>query len=659
MFFTFSVLSAVNALVIIDSALASSCLYYMKGFDWGCGGTGQGHHMYMCRCANVDWLGSVGNCISSEGTNAGEISHAYAHVALRCKQRGDKDYSVEQLRNWTKNATSYLQIPTASDKKVLLNHPLSVDQSAFAVYERSFRQMNHHVFKTQWFGWGLVFFWAALLAIYAVTNIMWRLFRVNIFGATLYQMYQKYMSPTTAIFGLSRWQIFICFLFTVQTVLLTALSYTVDMPNMYINDRYLLTLDLIGYRSGIIAFSLMPVVFVFGIRNNPFCWLTGLSRADFLVFHYISAIIMSIEALIHSAVWTAYAMKSGPYSVWVVDGYWRWGIVGTVLVFLMLGQSVKVVRTIMYETFLLVHQCFGWLFIVSMYYHCIILGWMGWVYSIIALTAYDRLVRFYKTFIVNRGFTNVIVSVVDNKVLKITIPKPIAYDVVYRPGSYVYLSFYHWPLWHQCWQSHPFTVISSPLISSNVLTIYLRVKKGTTANLAKLKTNEKGRVSMWALIDGPYGEGASSFDKTDTIVGMAGGLGICGILPSLYNAPANSRLYWVINKTNDVLVLSGDMEYLISRGMEVNVVLTAVEETDDTVEFLKSHPYVSVEGSRPSMQEWVSEAVEFGKTTSAKKLFIVSCGAGNMDKQIRNSIASRVEVGLDMTIHHQFEKATW
>lgn len=657
--FTLFLLCAVHALVIIDSALASSCLYYMKGFNWGCGGTGQSHHMYKCRCANIDWLGSVGNCIATQGTNAGEISHAFAHAALRCKQRGNKDYVGSDIRQWAENATAYLQMPTANDTKVQVYHPLAVNETDFAIYERSFSQINHHVLKTQWFGWGLVFFWAALLAVHTVFNFMWRLFRINIFGATLYQIHQKYLSPKTAFFGLSRWNIVIFSLFTIQTVLVSALSYTVELPNVYIKDPYLLKLDLIGYRTGIISFSLMPLTFIFGIRNNPFCWLTGLPHSEFIIYHKVAAIFMSIEAMIHSAVWTHYAFIAGPYTVWSVDAYWKWGVVGTILAFLILFQSFRFIRTLMYETFLVVHKLFGWLFIVSMWYHCNILGWMGWVYSLIALTAYDRLVRFFKIFVVNRGFTDIIVTVVDEKVLRISIPKPMAYDVAYRPGSHVYLSFFHWPIWYQCFQSHPFTVISSPVVSSKVLTIYVRVKKGTTAKLAKLRTNEKGYLSMWALIDGPYGEGAVSYRETDSVVGIAGGMGVCGILPSLYNAPANSKLYWVINNANDVVVLSRDIDYLISRGMDVKVLLTSVDETDDTLLLVKSHPYISVEGTRPAMADLVADAVEFGKKVSATDLFIVSCGAGSMDTEIGNSISKKVEVGQKMAIHHQLESFTW
>lgn len=652
-------LSCINALVIIDSSLALACVYYMKGFDWGCGGTGQGHAMYVCRCANVDWLGSVSNCIATQSSDQGKISHAFAHVALRCKQKGGYDYDAADMANWAANATQYLQMPTSQDKEAEVHHPLAVNQTSFEYYARSFNQINHHVFKTQWLGWGLVFFWVTLVSILTVANVAWKLFRVNIYGRTLTQVYQKHLSPTTAIFGLSRFHVIVFTLFTIQAVLSSALSYNVDLPNAYINDRYLLTLDLIGYRTGIIAFSLTPVVFVFGLRNNPFCYLTGVSQAQFITYHKLVAIIMSIEALVHSSVWTAYAMTSGPYSVWSVDDYWRWGVVGTVLIFLMLGQSVQVVRDLMYETFLVIHKVFGWLFIVAMWYHCYILGWMGWVYAMIALTAYDRLVRFIKTFVVNRGYTDITISVIDDKVLKVTLPKPLAYDAAYRPGSQIYLSFYHWSIWYQCWQSHPFSVISSPVVSPDVLVIYVRIKKGTTKALSKLKTDEKGNVSMWALIDGPYGEGARTYSVTDAVVGIAGGMGICGIIQSFYKCAAPSKLMWAVNNINDVGALSSDLDYLASRGVELSVVLTKECESEDSISLLKSYPYLTVIDCRPNLSEWVDAAVKFAAASSSKDLYVVTCGSGTMDATIGNEVAKRVQIGLELVIHHHQENFVW
>lgn len=650
--------SLAYALVIIDSALALSCVYYMKGFDWGCGGSGQGHKMYMCRCANVEWLGSVSSCIATQGSNPGQIEHAWAHVALRCKQKGGYDYDAQDMRDWAGNATSYLVMPTEQDYTVQVTRPLAVNETAYEYYKRSFNQMNHHVFKTQWFGWGLIFFWAMIMTVFTVANVAWRLLRWNIYGKLMAQVYQKHLSPTTKLFGLSRLNVILFAAHTIQTVLSTALSYSVELPNAYINDSYLLTLDLIGYRLGIIAFSLMPLVFIFGLRNNPLCFLTGLSQAQFITYHKFVAIVMCIEALVHSAVWTAYAMKSGPYSAWSIDDYWRWGVVGTVILFLMLGQSIRAVRTLMYETFLLAHKILGWLFIVAMWYHCYILGWMGWVYAMIALTVYDRTVVFVKTFVVNRGYTNVTVSVVDDKVLKITIPKPLAYDAVYKPGSQIYLSFYHWSIWYQCWQLHPFSVTLSPVMSPNVLVIYVRIKKGTTRLLANLKTDEKGRVDIFALIDGPYGQGAHSYTAEDTVVGVAGGMGICGIIQNFYRVPAQSKLFWVVNNFNEVQMLSRDLSYLVKRGVDVHVVLKGCENESAEMH-LKNYPYLSISRERPSLGAWVEESVEFAKFNGSQNLFVLTCGNGLMDNTISNEVAKRVQIGLQLMIHHQQEYFVW
>lgn len=657
-FFIVSLLGLAHSLVVIDSALASSCIYYMKNFEWGCGGTGQGHAMYKCRCASIEWLGSVSNCISTKGDESGQIEHALAHVTKRCAQKAHLFFTVDDMVGFSENATQFLEYPTAKDLKVQVYHPLSVNETAFEVYDRSFKQMNHHVFKTQWFGWGLVFFWALFVALYTVANINQKYFRVALFGKKTSQWCQKTFMPVTPIFGLTRLNILIMSLFTVQTVLSTALSYTVELPNMYINDVYFLTLDLIGYRSGIIAFSLLPVVYIFGVRNNPFCYLTGLPSCEFIKYHKFVALIMSLEALVHSAVWTAYAIRSGGYMSWSIDVYWRWGIVGTVIIFVMIGQSLRIVRTYMYEAFLVLHKVLSWLFIVAMWYHCDILGWMGWVYAMIAITVFDRVVRFFKIYFVNRGFTEVRVKIVDDSVLKISIPKPLLFHAVYRPGTHLYLSFFHWPMWYNCFQSHPFTLISSPVEYDGSMTVYVRVKKGVTRTLSNLKTDDKGTVAMWSLIDGPYGGGAGNYAENDQLVGITGGIGICSVLHHFYEKPQNSKLLWAVNNMADVLSLRSDLEFLIRKGTEVTVFYNSKADEDDIL-IEKSLDYVRVVSNRQNVDEWVAEAITSAKNQNKTDLFVVSCGPGSMDKDVNDSILKRVEVGLPLSVHHKLENFQW
>lgn len=645
------------ALVIIDSSLASACIYYMKGFDWGCGGTGNGMAMYMCRCANIDWVGSVTNCMVSQAADHAETVHAWKHVATRCLQKADIVYTVDELEAYSENATSYMEAPPTNVSERLY-HPISVNVSAYEIYKTSFDDMNHHVFKCQWFGWGLVFFWGALIAYLTVSNMMWSFFRIHVTPRLIKQWYQRHLMQNTSLWGLSRADLIIMSLFTVQTACSTALSYTVSLPNMYINDVYFLTLDLIGYRSAIIAFSLMPVVYVFGLRNNPFCFLTGLPQAYFIKFHKFVGIIMAIEALIHSSIWTAYGIRSGGYALWAVDDYWRWGIVGTILIFLMLFQSVNFFRKLMYEFFLLFHKIFGWLFIVAMWYHCLTLGWMGWVYSLIAFTAYDRVVRLFKIFFVNRGYTQIQATVVDDKIVKLRIPKSELYDYFYKPGLHVFVSFYHWSIWYQCFQSHPFTIITSPVENGDHFVIYVRVKKGNTSTIAKLRGDEKGQILMWLLIEGPYGNGVPTFTDSELLVGIAGGLGICALLPAFYQNPKGSVLHWAVNNEADIEYLRADLDFLVARGTDVRVYYTRGKGEDD-FSIQSGCKYVSYCAGRPDVDEWVKEAQETAALSKKSDVYILSCGPCAMDNNVQSSVCNRTIVGLALSIHYVRENYTW
>lgn len=657
-----SLLETASALVIIDSALASSCLYYFKDFNWGCGGTGQGHAMYMCRCFNVDWLGSVLNCMVTQGKNQAEVIHAWKHMALRCLQKAHVDYSVEQIEAWSNNATHYMQPPKDSDKKVKVTHPLSVNSTSYAPFRRTFNEMNHHVFKTQWFGWGLVFSCATVLAIITILNLFKRLFHVSLVPTKLRHRLHQLLMPKIsagAYLDLTRLDLILMSLFTIQAVISTAVSYTVHTPNKYIKDPYLLTLDLIGYRSGIIAFSLMPLVFIFGLRNNPFCFLTGLSQSTFITYHKFIAIIMCIEAMVHSAVWTVYAMKSGGYASWAVDGYWRWGIVGTVLIYLMLFQSIGYIRNFMYELFLAIHKVFGWLFIVAMWYHCIKLGWMGWVYSIIALTVYDRVVRTFKIFGLNRGFIRIKINFVGANMLAITIPKTEVHDCVYKPGHHLYLSFFHRSIWYTSLQSHPFSIVASPIQSKDEVTVYVRVKAGITRNLSKIQTDEKGSLEIWSLIDGPYGNSVDSYTEKDCLVGIAGGLGLCSLLPAFYNHPKSSILFWAIQNIEDLENLHEELDYLLLRGADVRVFLKKPNDTDESSSFAEEkYKYLSVSSIRLNVSDWVEEAHALALSTNKTDLHVLACGPGLMDDDVARSVYKQMRSD-ELAIHFHSRNCMW
>lgn len=658
----FLMLYAASALTIIDSPLASSCLYYFKDFNWGCGGTGQGHAMYKCRCFNVDWLGSVLNCMATQGKSQAQITHAWNHLKTRCLQKAHVHYLVEEISAWSSNATLFMQAPTAADKKTLVTHPLSVNATGFAPFKSTFSDMSHHVFKSQWFGWGLVFNCAAIIAVLTLMNVSKRMFHVSLVPRKCRIFLQKYLFPEVRVYGLSglsRLDLILMALFTIQAVLSTALSYTVQSPNMYIKSSYFLTLDLIGYRSGIIAFSLMPIVYILGLRNNPFCFLTGLPQTTFITYHKFVAIIMAIEAMIHSAVWTAYAIRSGGYALWAVDPYWRWGIVGTTLVYIMLFHSISFVRNLMYDLFVASHKILGWLFIVAMWYHCATLGWLGWVYAMVALTVYDRLVRCWKIFALNRGFLPTQIELINEDTLAITIPKTQVYDSVYKPGHHLYLNFFHRSIWYKCLQSHPFSVVASPIKSQNEVTVYVRVKKGVTKCLSKLKLSEKGTIELWLLIEGPYGNSVDTYKETDSIAAIAGGLGLCSLLPVLYKNPTKSVLFWAIKKIDDLEAFQDELEYLIQRGADVRVFLKK-NDCDESSSFAEEkYKYLSVSNTRSNVAEWIEEAQALASASDKTDLHVLTCGPTQMDKDVAATVYKKMRLDDQVSLHYHPKNYMW
>ncbi|OBA22414.1 hypothetical protein METBIDRAFT_68148 [Metschnikowia bicuspidata var. bicuspidata NRRL YB-4993] len=653
----FVVLQLAAALAVLDSELASSCIYYMKNFNWDCGDKGQANRQYRCRCQNIDWVGSVANCIEMQSTNTHEISHAWKHLSTQCLQKSGLRYTVDRLAEYLQNASQYMQAAPANIS-IRIETPISPDTSTLKKYQASFRDLSHHVFKAQWLGWGLVFYWAAYIGYLTAANILWVWFRVSLFPKPVRQWYQKYMLKPTFILGLLIWDVLLATGFVAQAILSTSLSYTVTRPNMYIDDAYRLTLELLANRSAVLSVSLMPVVYVFGLRNNPFCWTTGLPQATFIRYHKVVAIVMAIEILVHSIAWSVYAVVFEGYADMVLEAYWRWGMVATTVLILMLSQSVSCIRNAMYETFLVIHKVFGSVFIVSMWQHCSLLGWMGWVYATIALATYERVARLFKTFFINGGFQKITINVIDSRVIKVNVAKSALHDTFYQPGSHVFVSFYHWPIWHRCWQSHPFTIICSPVENQGVFVMYIRIKKGTTAALAKLKGDDKGTVCMWLLIEGPYGNGVSKFQANEQLVGIAGGLGVCALLPTFHQNPQDSMLYWSVNNTTDIAYLDLNLRHLISQGCQVHVYLTRNEKEKPSTEEVKWN-YVTVLGERPRVAEWVTESIKRGICMQKTDTYVLSCGPGLMDGDVQRSVSENTRVDLHHNVHFHRENYQW
>lgn len=84
----------------------------------------------------------------------------------------------------------------------------------------------------------------------------------------------------------------------------------------------------VGNRFGVLALSNLPIIWVFGARNNPFTWLTGWPFATFNLFHRWAARLATIEAIAHGICYSiAYAYQGIYYDNWLA----RWFFCGVIV----------------------------------------------------------------------------------------------------------------------------------------------------------------------------------------------------------------------------------------------------------------------------------------------------------------------------------------
>jgi len=76
------------------------------------------------------------------------------------------------------------------------------------------------------------------------------------------------------------------------------------------------------YRTGEIAFALLPLVIILSGRNNIFLWMTNWSHSTFMLLHRWVARIFALHTILHSIFLLAAYKQSGTYSANTPELYW-------------------------------------------------------------------------------------------------------------------------------------------------------------------------------------------------------------------------------------------------------------------------------------------------------------------------------------------------
>ena len=446
--------------------------------------------------------------------------------------------------------------------------------------------------------------------------------------------------------------------FVIFDILILFCDHQLIWPNFLFPSLEAQYSKSLGNRSGMLVLSTFTMSMLFAGRNNILIWITGWPLEAFSVFHkWISRVLM-FNVLVHGISYSLNHAISGTYASSWQQGYFAWGAVACILIWLLGAQSVHYLRSMAYEMFLVVHIVLVAVLVPAAYYHVKHMDdGLQYVYTSIALWGFDRAMRIAR--VVNSGITSRAEIRLHGSVVKFTIDYSQRWNVY--AGCYVFVHVLHSS---KFWQSHPFTVTVSPKPEDKgKLVLFSRVKKGITKHMQEyLLKRDNHSTSVPVLIDGPYGT-HHAVQHYDTLVLIAGGIGITSIYPyaaELAKSPDRQQrvvLVWTISDESPLDWFCDQIDQMASDvriEMHIHVTTNAsamssdinlVSQSSDGGEEEKeeenaSKSTVSRKYGRRDLKRFVQEEM----TTSKGSIVFLACGPDSMNDDIRWAVSHNIEM---------------
>ncbi|EPS28493.1 hypothetical protein PDE_03439 [Penicillium oxalicum 114-2] len=303
----------------------------------------------------------------------------------------------------------------------------------------------------------------------------------------------------------------------------------------------------IGYSTGCIAICQMPLIFLLAGRQNIIGFLAGMSYASLNWYHRWVARTLWLTATIHMCFWfrdwgrydyIAYELAN--------DALPRRGLAAWCILTFILITSLRPIRSLSYEIFVLQHLITFIGFLVAVWMH-VPAEVRAYIWIPIGLLVFDRLARYLWGAYVNiavfhgrqDGKSNRLwahsatLTPMPGNVTRVTINNP---RVQWLAGQHVFLTCHSIaPL-----QCHPFTISSLP--EDQKMEFFIRAKTGATRRLFRFASKSRSSSSSSAevsaaqdrvvFIEGPYGA-VRPLRQFDSVILLAGGTGATYTVPLL------------------------------------------------------------------------------------------------------------------------------
>lgn len=523
-----------------ESNAVQACASMLNKFPWEFKGE-PGYYSTLCEYepAFGSWSVCVRDILSDRGLPS-DRNFAKSFETLRSSCCPNSNVTLEQYVSSLQNASRYLE---PYDGRSALSHPVAIDQVTRSRVGNAFHYFTNNMDRSDNYtgvlcGYlGVVVLVCACFRLFDFTAINFYLFKHRFMSyargyITLPTLNGSHAAEYTAwwrLSGLLPTRLETCILgcFFLLNVILLLINYEFDPYNVLFERKSQQLSRYVGDRSGILAMAHVPLIILFSTRNNLVESLTGFKFSTFISLHKWIGRSMVFDVLVHSVAYTIYALQTHSFIMSWNEWYFRFGLLATLFLVLLLFWSLGYFRKNHYELFLYLHIVLAVAFFFTCWKHIVSIGWTNWIYFSLAIWILERALRIIR--ILHFGVTTATIQLIGKDVLKVRIPK--ASPTVKwkaKPGQYVFLHFMDPKVF---WQSHPFTVIDT----GDELVVVLLAKKGATKVVlervikASQESSDNFTIKMKVCVEGPYGA-TSPLHLFSNVLFLCGGSGLPGPL---------------------------------------------------------------------------------------------------------------------------------
>lgn len=627
-------------------------------------------------CLNENALGTLIGCYGDVGENKTENYHFLVHSCI-------EEYNVSiSMSNITaaydlllrKGVTlQLLQERKYNATKEALKTPVFLNKTMSQLFLKAEKNYLDIYTNSTYYGLGAIGYWILVCLVGAIANwsfIIYPNFRFVFNGPISKFWRQRVTLPALVCKKQAAAQKFSFLSFLIPSRIESIVSigffalliaFNAAEIKAVENDPIfkLKVLSLIRFtavRTGVVCTILVPLLLLFGGRNNFLMWLTRWKYSTFVAYHRWIGRWVVLMAFIHTICYTRYYLINGNYKTQMIRTYVIWGLVAVISGSLILFQGLLYLRRRWYEVFFLVHILLAVFFVVGTWYHVIDLGYGQFMYASFAVWAFDRVLRAVR--LASFGFPHAEINLMEDRI-EVIVPKPSYWKPVV--GGYAWLYFGDKALF---WQSHPFTYLSE----DDKLYFYCKIHSGITYNLfKKLSVMPGGSCTMRVGVDGPYGSSNPIKHHSD-VVFVAGGSGLPGILDEFNHLAKEGsskhrlKLNWIVRDARTFQFMSKHLELYSLLQTEINVFVSQPglidvtqsldvsndtdlkselkQEVGDGISQLQSnYPNINFFPRRPDIEDFVKENI----SEASNSIAFVCCGPPTMVDDLRYYVVQNID----------------